>query len=129
MTQSSRLRLRSRVWIEDEAGHMVFGLGRLKILEAIHKTGSINAAAKELGMSYKAVWERLKVTEERLGASLVIRKKGGASGGSSRLSEFALRLVAGFKDFHHSVILCDDQLFEENFRPILEKRDPPSSPD
>jgi molybdate transport system regulatory protein len=119
MTKAAQLRLRTRIWVEDEAGNMVFGLGRVKILESIHRTGSINAAAKELKMSYKAVWERLKVTEERLGAELVIRRKGGASGGSSYLSDFAHQLLAGFQELHQSVLSCDDQQFEEILKPIL----------
>ena len=92
---------------------MVFGLGRARILEAVQKTGSISGAARELGMSSKAVWERLRVTEKRLGRQLVIRQKGGASGGSSRLSDEARQLLATFNELHEKIVSSDDQLFEQ----------------
>ena len=59
MTHEARkLVVKSKIWIEDEKREVVFGSGRLRILDAIEKHGSILAAAKELGMSYRAVWER-----------------------------------------------------------------------
>ena len=55
--------IRSKVWMEDEEGNVVFGLGRLRILEAIQRLGSINAAAKELKMGYRAIWGRITASE------------------------------------------------------------------
>lgn len=43
-----KLRFRSKIWIEDETGKVIFGQGRLKILEAVIRHGSIHAAAKSL---------------------------------------------------------------------------------
>lgn len=42
---------RSKVWLEDEEGNLVFGSGRLRILQAVRDTGSLYAAARELKMS------------------------------------------------------------------------------
>ena len=47
--------LRSKLWIEDGEGKVVFGLGRYRILDAIERLGSLQAAAKDLRMSYRAV--------------------------------------------------------------------------
>jgi len=137
MPNTGKLRLRTRIWVEDESGGMVFGLGRMRMLEAIDRTGSISGAARELGMSYKAVWGRLKVTEERLGKDLVIRRKGGASGGSSRLSDYARELIDAFKELHAKVLSSDDSRFERILRPVLDETaeapsgqdDPPSGCD
>lgn len=46
-----KLTVKSRIWIDDENGDVVFGSGRLRILNAIEEHGSILAAAKALGMS------------------------------------------------------------------------------
>ncbi len=59
------------MWIENEKGEIVMGEGRAKILEIIDRTGSINKTAKELGMSYRGVWGKLKATEEALGLKVV----------------------------------------------------------
>jgi molybdate transport system regulatory protein len=119
MSDTPHFQLKTRIWVENGSGEMVFGLGRLRMLEAIGRTGSISAAAKDLGMSYKAVWERLRVTEERLGRRLVLRQKGGAKGGSSELSDYAKQLMEGFRELHRSVVRNDDRKFEEILQPII----------
>ena len=94
--KSQKLLIKSKVWIEDEKGSMVFGLGRLKILNAIEEHGSILAASKSLNMSYRAAWGKIKATEDRLGKPLLTRQVGGASGGGSELTAFAKALVKKF---------------------------------
>ena len=88
-------------------------MGRVKILEAIERGGSINAAAKELKMSYRAVWGRIKATEERLGKELVVRTTGGTSGGGSTLTPYARDLIKEYKAFRGQVIEEADTRFAE----------------
>ncbi len=90
----------------------MFGLGRLKILDAIERKGSIQAAAKELGMSYRGVWGRIKATEERLGEPLLYRNIGGKKGGGSELTPFALDLMDRFRKLHKLVSDEADNLFD-----------------
>ena len=92
-----KLSVKSKIWIEDENGKVVFGSGRLRILNAIEEHGSILAAAKALGMSYRAVWGKLRATEERLGQPLLRKQTGGAHGGGSQLTPFAKTLVERFQ--------------------------------
>lgn len=105
--------VRSKIWLSDETGKVIFGLGRLRMLEAIERAGSIHAAAKELKMSYRAVWGRIKATEERLGVELLHRNVGGRSGGGSELTDFARQLMERFKKLHKMVAENSDQLFDE----------------
>ncbi len=92
---------------------MVFGLGRLKILDAIDRLGSIQGAARELKMSYRAIWGRIKATEERLNRQLLIRNIGGRTGGGSQLTPFALNLLIHFRHLHHRIITLSDSEFEK----------------
>jgi molybdate transport system regulatory protein len=103
--------LRTKIWIVDASGNVLFGMGRVKILEAIDRSGSINAAAKSLKMSYRAVWGRIKATEERLGRTLVVRTTGGASGGGSTLTAYARELIGEYKAFRRQVIDDADTRF------------------
>jgi molybdate transport system regulatory protein len=109
-SESKQLYSRSKIWLEDAEGKVVFGSGRLRILKAIEKTGSIHAAAKELKMGYRAVWARIHATEERLGAQLLEKRIGGAAGGGSCLTPLAEELVHAFtrlqQDIEHET---DDQ--------------------
>ncbi|OGR07227.1 MAG: ModE family transcriptional regulator [Deltaproteobacteria bacterium RIFOXYD12_FULL_50_9] len=89
--ETSGFVIQSKIWIDDSQGMAVFGPGRYRILEAVDRLQSLQAAAKELKMSYRAVWCRIKASEERLGKTLVIRE-----GRGSRLTPFARELMTAF---------------------------------
>ncbi|UCG12609.1 MAG: LysR family transcriptional regulator [Deltaproteobacteria bacterium] len=57
-------------WLEKD-GALVLGRGRCMLLEAIDRKGSLREAAKACGISYRAAWGKLRVSEERLGEPLV----------------------------------------------------------
>ncbi len=61
----------------------------LELLEAIHRSGSISAAARAAGLSYRHVWGELKRWEGELGQPLLVWSKGQPA----RLSAFGSRLL------------------------------------
>ncbi|MCK4413490.1 MAG: LysR family transcriptional regulator [Candidatus Eisenbacteria sp.] len=65
------MHLQVSLWLEDGEGKVLFGAGRLQILEAIRQHGSLSAAAEALGMSYRGLWARIRHSERRLGFQLV----------------------------------------------------------
>lgn len=85
-----------KIWIEDEQGKTFFGAGQLAILETIDECGSISAAARQMKMGYRSMWGKLKKIEKRFGAPVLIRQKGGRSGGSSTLTTEAKDLIQKF---------------------------------
>jgi len=89
--QEIPFRIRSKIWVEDADGKVVFGLGRYRILEAVQRLGSLQMAAHELKMSYRAIWGRISATEKRLGKPLLIRAPRG-----SRLTPLGERLMKQF---------------------------------
>lgn len=91
----SRLQVRSKIWLEID-GEPVFGQGREELLRLVQKTGSINAAAKAMGVPYRKAWTYIDAMEKRLGFSLVNRLKGGAGGGESSLTPQAETLLEKF---------------------------------
>jgi len=64
------MEIKYKIWLEKD-GKVVFGHGREELFLAIEECRSLNAAAKKLGMSYRAAWGRLKASEARLGIRLV----------------------------------------------------------
>lgn len=120
LSKSKKLAIRSKIWIEDEKGNMVFGLGRLRILWAIEKYGSILAASKSLNMSYRAAWGKIKTTEQRLGKPLLARQVGGVSGGGSQLTPFGKALVKKFEYLQSLVEKEADLFFREHFNVELD---------
>ena len=110
-----KVRVRSKVWLVDREGRIIFGLGRMRILEAIKRCGSLNAAAKDLKMSYRAVWGKIKVTEEALGKPLLVKIQGGSAGGGSTLTPYAHTLMERYLSLSRQVDDQADDLFMSGF--------------
>ncbi|MFZ0132218.1 MAG: LysR family transcriptional regulator [Desulfobacterales bacterium] len=106
--KESPFRIRSKIWVEDTDGKVVFGLGRYRILEAVQRLGSLQAAAQELKMSYRAIWGRISATEKRLGQPLLIRKPKG-----SRLTPLGETLLKQFQRLQKIVETESDDVFRD----------------
>jgi molybdate transport system regulatory protein len=104
--QENKFAVRSKIWLEDSSGKVAFGLGRLRILEAIDRLGSMNSAAVELSMSYRSVWCRIRESEDRIGRRLVVRK-----GKGSVLTAFARRLLQQFTELDGKLQAEADTIF------------------
>ena len=100
-SKESPFHIRSKIWVEDANGKVVFGLGRYRILEAVQRLGSLQAAAQELKMSYRAIWARISATEARLGKPLLIREPKG-----SRLTPLGKTLL---KQFHRLLKVVESE--------------------
>lgn len=79
-------------------GTPVTGEGVASILRAVKACGSLNAAARSTGIPYRRVWVLLSEAEERLGARLVFRCKGGVGGGGSSLTPLAEMLLQEWEE-------------------------------
>lgn len=87
-------RLRLRVVLG--AGHRL-GPGKIDLLEAIASTGSITAAGKRLGMSYRRAWLLIDEANRMFEKPLVVASAGGPGGGGARLTELGEDLVRAFR--------------------------------
>lgn len=113
--ESKKVCVKSKVWLEDREGRIIFGLGRMRILRAIDRCGSLNAAAKDLKMSYRAVWGKIKVTEDALGKPLLVKNQGGSAGGGSTLTPYAYTLMERYLELSRIIDSQADDLFESGF--------------
>jgi len=86
------MEIRHKIWLE-KSGKVVFGPGRDILFKTIDECQSLNAAAKKLGMSYRAAWGRVRASEERLGVKLVETDPGRTG---MHLTETAKRLIRQF---------------------------------
>lgn len=114
-SKNNKLVVKSKIWIEDERGKMVFGTGRLDLLEAVAEHGSLLAAAKKLHMSYRAAWGKIRATEDRLGQPLLTRRVGGNKGGGSELTALGKTIINRFRHLKSLCLKTSDTLFEDLF--------------
>jgi molybdate transport system regulatory protein len=122
VSEVKHLKIKSKIWIEDENGKIIFGSGRVRILSAVEEHGSILAAAKHLEMSYRAVWGKIKATEQRLGHPLLVRKTGGAQGGGSELTPLGKVLVEQFRRLQDQTEAAANSLFDHFFKGAVPER-------
>ena len=109
-----KLQPRSKLWISDESGKVMFGGGRHCILRAIDEHGSMNKAASELGMSFRTLWGRIRETEQRLGYKLVENRKSSRSGGSV-LTEEGREILRRFEKFREEATNAVNVIFDRIF--------------
>ncbi len=110
----SEFTVRSKAWLEYK-GRPFLGDGRYRLLCAVEQCGSINAAARELDISYRKVWSQLQAMEESAPFPLLKRRIGGKNGGATRLTEEALELIKGFRQLRKQVNDGADRCFSECF--------------
>jgi molybdate transport system regulatory protein len=104
------MQIRVKAWIELN-GNVIFGEGRRRLLELVEETGSLNKAAKQMKMSYRAAWGKIKDTEERLGYRLLETRTGGTAGGGSTLTEKGKAIMEAFHAFENEVRAKADKEF------------------
>ena len=107
------VKLLSSQILVNEAGDIIMGSGRLAILESVDRTGSINQTAKELKMSYKSVWSKIKSTETHFGKPIV---RSDRRDGTSLTPE-GRKLAQQFKQLKKKCIQADDRIFSQIFNP------------
>lgn len=73
------------------------GPGRADLLEGIARTGSISAAGKEMGMSYKRAWSLVQVLNDGFGTPLVETARGGAAQGGAHLTALGEEVLARYR--------------------------------
>jgi molybdate transport system regulatory protein len=76
---------------------IALGPGKIALLEAIARTGSITAAAKALGMSYRRAWLLVDTMNRSFRTALVEAGAGGTHGGGASLSELGREVVERYR--------------------------------
>jgi molybdate transport system regulatory protein len=69
------------------------GPGKIALLEAIRSTGSITAAAKSIGMSYRRAWLLVDEINRALRKPAVAAKHGGSEGGGASLTSVGEQII------------------------------------
>ena len=73
------------------------GPGKADLLEAIQQAGSISAAGRALGMSYKRAWDLVSIMNKSFKQVLINTSVGGGKGGGAQVTEFGLHILAQYR--------------------------------
>ncbi len=92
-----------KIQVSIAGNEMFFGPGPYRLLQIIDRTGSVREACNEMGLSYSKAWKILNRMEAELGCAMVIRSRGGMTGGHTVLTEFGTRYMELYEEFNDSV--------------------------
>ena len=101
-TKSSRTRSmlpRFRILRGDD---IALGPGKVELLALIGQTGSINRAARRMGMSYMRAWSLVRTINRCFKQPLVLVSRGGKGGGGAELTETGAKVVALYQQMEQA---------------------------
>lgn len=108
-----KLKLRSSQRVVDENNRIIMAEGRMALLDAIAATGSINQAAKSMGMAYKSAWSKIRSTEAHLNTKIVHSDKSQGT----RLTKAGYDLLNKYRALKQQSRAADDAIFNALFHP------------
>jgi molybdate transport system regulatory protein len=88
---------RGKVWVE-KGGEAYMGWGRVELLERIGRFGSIAAAARSLGMSYRNAWLEVDEMNRLAPTPLVEKETGGVGGGHAIVTREGQKIIAEYNE-------------------------------
>ena len=89
------------------------------MIERIGKTGSISAAARAMGMSYRRAWQLVEALNQDFRQAVVTTAIGGTRGGGARVTPFGQEIVRQYRALEakaSSAITSDLKRFERQLR-------------
>ncbi len=82
------------------------GPGKARLLEAVSRCGSISAAAREMGMSYRRAWLLIDSMNKACTRTLVETAAGGQRGGGARLTAFGSEVLQRYRKMEERAAEC-----------------------
>ncbi|MBO9560035.1 MAG: TOBE domain-containing protein [Caulobacter sp.] len=79
------------------------GQERVALIEAIERLGSISAAAKQLGLSYKGAWDGVQALNNLFDAPLVAANAGGKAGGAAVVTPRGQAVIRAFRGVEREI--------------------------
>ena len=85
------------------------GPGKVALLESIISKGSISAAAKSMGMSYRKAWNLIKEINDASFNKIVITNTGGKGIRGTKVSSEGIKFIKAFRNVENKVFLEADK--------------------
>jgi molybdate transport system regulatory protein len=109
-TRPPQPELRIRIVFGDDE---MIGPGKVELLERIAQSGSIAAAGREMGMSYKRAWELVGTLNAMFREPLVERTRGGSGGGGATLTQAGREVLELYRSFIDAAALAGNRQLAE----------------
>jgi molybdate transport system regulatory protein len=100
-------------------GNPAIGPGKAELVARIRDTGSISAAAREMGMSYRRAWMLVAALNASFREPVIVAETGGRRGGGARVTPFGEDVLAEYlaiEDKAASAIASDLESFRRHLK-------------
>ncbi len=108
------------------SGNPAMGPGKAELISRIEATGSISAAAREMGMSYRRAWQLVEAINASFTEPVVVTAIGGKRGGGAVVTGYGRQLVARYRAMEDkaSDAIADDiaQMIGELRKPVARRK-------
>src|SRR6266542_1080103 len=101
-----------KLWLNWD-GVFLMGPRYLRFLDAVERTGTIRAAGRVVGWSYRTCLNRIREMERVLGAKVLSTTRGGTTRGGAQLTPAARRLVQLFARWRREAVRLSDVAFRK----------------
>ena len=91
---NTRARIKVQIYLDDE---IAMGPGKRELLDLIEAHGSISAAGRAMGVSYRRAWMLVDTMNRCFREPLVIAGKGGSKGGGAELTSLGKSIQQRFR--------------------------------
>ena len=107
-----------RVKLQINTDEPVLGPGVAELLELVEETGSMKEACGRMGMSYSKGWKITGRAEQELGYPLILRSRGGRTGGSCSVTQEGLSLIRRYRALEEKVKEYASGIFKDIFEEL-----------
>ncbi len=104
-SQTDRLKIKLQLYCGDE---IAMGPGKADLLEAIDREGSISAAGRAMGMSYRRTWLLVDAMNRCWDLPLVETAMGGKQGGGARVTELGHSILRQYRALQSDIDRASD---------------------
>jgi molybdate transport system regulatory protein len=91
--------VRTKLFVANET----IGIGKIKLLQLVGETGSISAAARQMGMNYRRAWFLIDSMQSGFADPLLLTERGGKARGGASLTPLGIELINRY-EAHVSLI-------------------------
>lgn len=115
LTEHDLTKLRASFQIKISKEKSFYGPGIHHLLQLTEEFGSLSNACQHMGMSYSKGRKIIAVMEEQLGTPVLETKQGGRTGGYSRLTEEAKKMMECYNAFQNEAEVALQEIFQKHF--------------
>ena len=111
-----KVKAKFKLWLSTRDAEGVFGDGKWRLLRAIQTTGSLTAASRSLGISYRKAWGDLNKAEKTLHLALIEKERGGSRGGYTALTPQGKKWLKAYGRFRTEIEKAVEQAYATHMK-------------